>query len=65
MGVAFIDEKDRITRSLGSVAKGIEHYGSTAVPSEEKERAAATAPVGRARYNELKGPFLAKIQAEL
>lgn len=31
----------------------------------EKERAAATAPEGRARYNELKGPFIGKIKASL
>jgi GrpB-like predicted nucleotidyltransferase (UPF0157 family) len=151
---AFIDEQLRIAKSLGSIAKGIEHYGSTAVPgmrakpildiligvnpienwekckvplqglgydyaadagvpghyifgrgrdsserthlahivdflgeewrislalrdalrrdpalrfsyTEEKERAAAAAPYGRARYNDLKGPFLAKLKAEL
>ena len=29
---AFEDEKLRLTKALGAVAKGIEHYGSTAVP---------------------------------
>ena len=29
---AFIDERRRITAALGTVAKGVEHYGSTAVP---------------------------------
>jgi len=151
---AFLDEKERIAKSLGSVAKGVEHYGSTAVPgmrakpildilvgvssiedwekckgsleglgydfaanagvsghyifgrgrdstecthlvhivdllgeewrislalrdalrmdpalrfsySEENERAAAAAPVGRPRYNDLKVAFLAKFKAEL
>jgi GrpB-like predicted nucleotidyltransferase (UPF0157 family) len=33
--------------------------------TEEKERAAAAAPLGRARYNELKRPFLEKVKAEL
>lgn len=31
----------------------------------EKERAAAAAPEGRVRYNELKGPFINKIKATL
>jgi len=151
---AFIDEQHRIARSLGAVAKGIEHYGSTAVPGmrakpildilvgvnpiedwekckgpleslgydyaanagvpghhifgrgrdtterthlvhvveflgkewrgcvalrdalrtdlrlraeyiEEKEKAAATAPFGRAEYNDLKGAFLARVIAKL
>jgi len=31
----------------------------------EKERAAAAAPVGRARYNELKGPFIDQMKASL
>ena len=30
--VAFEAEKERLAKALGSVAKGIEHYGSTAVP---------------------------------
>jgi GrpB-like predicted nucleotidyltransferase (UPF0157 family) len=30
--VAFEDEKVRLAKALGPVAKGIEHYGSTAVP---------------------------------
>jgi GrpB-like predicted nucleotidyltransferase (UPF0157 family) len=30
-----------------------------------KERAAAASPVGRARYNELKSPFLAQVKARL
>ena len=153
-GPAFIDESNRIANVLGSVAKGIEHYGSTAVPGmrakpildilvgvdrleewekcrgpleglgydyaayagvpdhyifgrgrdlterthlvhvveflgvewctnlalrdalrkdadlrvryiEEKERAIAAAPEGRAKYNEIKGPFLAKVKADL
>ena len=29
---AFIEERERIAEALGDVAKGIEHYGSTAVP---------------------------------
>jgi GrpB-like predicted nucleotidyltransferase (UPF0157 family) len=29
---AFIEERKRIAEALGNVAKGIEHYGSTAVP---------------------------------
>jgi GrpB-like predicted nucleotidyltransferase (UPF0157 family) len=33
--------------------------------TEEKERAAAAAPQGRARYNELKSVFLEKVRAEL
>jgi GrpB-like predicted nucleotidyltransferase (UPF0157 family) len=33
--------------------------------TEEKERAAAAAPEGRARYNELKGLFLTKVKAKL
>lgn len=150
----FIDEKNRISAALGTIAKGIEHYGSTAVPGmhakpivdilvgvrqigewsgckaplealgydyaanagvpghhifgrgrdtterthlihvveflgeewlanialrdalrrdpdlrarylEEKERAIAAAPIGRARYNELKGPFLATVRLAL
>jgi GrpB-like predicted nucleotidyltransferase (UPF0157 family) len=32
---------------------------------EVKERAAAASPESRAKYNELKGPFLAKIKAGL
>jgi hypothetical protein len=32
---------------------------------ELKERAAAEFPEGRVRYNELKGPFLAKVKAAL
>ncbi len=151
---AFIEESKRIAEALGNVAKGIEHYGSTAVPGmrakpildilvgvspfdewakcrvrleglgydyaanagipghhifgrgrdstershlvhvveflgeewltnlalrdtlrgdgclraryiEVKERAAAASPEGRVRYNELKGPFLAKVKASL
>ena len=30
--VAFTEERRRLARVLGEVAKGIEHYGSTAVP---------------------------------
>jgi GrpB-like predicted nucleotidyltransferase (UPF0157 family) len=30
--VAFIEERKRLARVLGEVAKGIEHYGSTSVP---------------------------------
>jgi GrpB-like predicted nucleotidyltransferase (UPF0157 family) len=151
---AFSSERDRIAEALGAVTKGIEHYGSTAVPGmrakpildilvgvspiddwercrgplealgydyaadaavpghyifgrgrdsterthlvhvvdflgeewrvnlalrdalrrdaalrvryiKEKERAVAAAPEGRARYNELKGQFLASAKAEL
>lgn len=151
---AFIEERERIAGALGNVAKGIEHYGSTAVPGmrakpildilvgvnplddwakcrvpleglgydyaanagipghhifgrgrdstershlvhvveflgeewltnlalrdtlrgddclraryvEMKERAAAASPEGRVRYNDLKGPFLAKVKANL
>jgi len=151
---AFIEERERIAGALGNVAKGIEHYGSTAVPGmrakpildilvgvnplddwakcrvpleglgydyaanagisghhifgrgrdstershlvhvveflgeewltnlalrdtlrgddclraryvEVKERAAAASPEGRVRYNDLKGPFLAKVKANL
>jgi hypothetical protein len=29
---AFIEERERLDRMLGNIAKGIEHYGSTAVP---------------------------------
>lgn len=29
---AFVEERERLARALGSIAKGIEHYGSTAVP---------------------------------
>jgi GrpB-like predicted nucleotidyltransferase (UPF0157 family) len=29
---AFIEERERLDRGLGNIAKGIEHYGSTAVP---------------------------------
>ena len=29
---AFIEERERLDRVLGNIAKGIEHYGSTAVP---------------------------------
>jgi GrpB-like predicted nucleotidyltransferase (UPF0157 family) len=29
---AYIEECKRLTQALGSIAKGIEHYGSTAVP---------------------------------
>jgi GrpB-like predicted nucleotidyltransferase (UPF0157 family) len=29
---AFIEERKRIADALGNLAKGIEHYGSTAVP---------------------------------
>ena len=29
---AFIDERKRVAVALGTVAKGVEHYGSTAVP---------------------------------
>ena len=151
---AFVDEQDRIAKSLGTVAKSIEHYGSTAVPgmrakpildilvgvspienwekckspleslgydyaenagvpghyifgrgrdftershlvhvveflgaewrnclalrdalrgnpelrteyTEAKEMAAAAAPVGRAKYNDLKGSFFAGVRAKL
>jgi GrpB-like predicted nucleotidyltransferase (UPF0157 family) len=151
---AFLEEKEHIGGALGAIAKGIEHYGSTAVPGmrakpildilvgvspisdwdkcrspleslgydyaanagvpghyifgrgrdsserthlvhvveflghewrinialrealrrdpslrtryiEEKERAAGAAPEGRARYNELKRPFLDKVKDEL
>lgn len=151
---AFIDERNRLARALGDIAKGIEHYGSTAVPGmrakpildilvgvsplddwvrckvpleslgydyaanagipghfifgrgrdsterthlvhvveflgeewrsnlalrdalrrdaslrarylEVKERAVAVSPQSRVRYNELKGPFLAGIKADL
>jgi GrpB-like predicted nucleotidyltransferase (UPF0157 family) len=31
----------------------------------EKERAASAAPEGRARYNELKQPFLDRVKASL
>jgi GrpB-like predicted nucleotidyltransferase (UPF0157 family) len=151
---AFAEERERLAKALGPVARGIEHYGSTAVPgmrakpildilvgvspiedwekcrgaleglgydyathagvpghfifgrgrdtserthlvhiveflggewrlnlalrdtlrgdadlgakyAAEKERAAAAAPNGRARYNELKGPFLDKLKATL
>lgn len=151
---AFADEKRRIAEALGDVAKGIEHYGSTAVPGmrakpildilvgvspiddwakckapleglgydyaanagvpdhhifgrgrdsterthlvhvvefegeswrmgialrealrrdaalrasylEAKEHAAAAAPQGRAKYNEIKGPYLVKVKAGL
>jgi len=150
----FLDEQRRIAEALGDVAKGIEHYGSTAVPGmrakpildimvginpledwekcrvplerlgydyaenagvpghhifgrgrdfterthllhvvkylgapwtiglalrdrlrgdpilcaeyvREKERAIAVAPEGRARYNELKRPYLESIKARL
>ena len=30
--LAFLDERKRIAEALGPVAKGVEHYGSTAVP---------------------------------
>jgi GrpB-like predicted nucleotidyltransferase (UPF0157 family) len=33
--------------------------------AEAKERAIAASPVGRARYNELKGPFLSTVKAGL
>ena len=151
---AFAEECKRLTRALGDITKGIEHFGSTAVPGmrakpildmlvgvsplgdwercrdplealgydyaanagvpghhifgrgrdsterthlvhvveflgeswcsnlalrdalrrdeslrakylEVKERAIAESPTNRVRYNELKGPFLAKIKAEL
>lgn len=151
---AFIQERERIANALGNIAKGIEHFGSTAVPGmrakpildilvgmspiddwvncrgpleelgydhaanagvpghhifgrgrdtterthlvhvveflgeewvgnlalrdalrrddglrakylEVKEHAVVTSPEGRVRYNELKGPFLARIKAEL
>jgi GrpB-like predicted nucleotidyltransferase (UPF0157 family) len=151
---AFIEERKRLAQALGDVAKGIEHYGSTAVPGmrakpildilvgvsplddwakcrvplerlgydhaanagipghrifgrgrdaterthlvhiveffgeewcsnlalrdalrrdvslqarylEVKERAVAASPQDRVRYNELKGPFLARIKAGL
>jgi GrpB-like predicted nucleotidyltransferase (UPF0157 family) len=151
---AFIVEREHLTSALGDIAKGIEHYGSTAVPGmrakpildilvgvspfddwakcrspletlgydyaanagvpnhhvfgrgrdsterthlvhvveflreewcsnlalrdalrrdeslrakylEVKERAVVTSPEGRVRYNELKGPFLARIKADL
>jgi GrpB-like predicted nucleotidyltransferase (UPF0157 family) len=29
---AFIEERKRLAEALGTIAKGIEHYGSTAVP---------------------------------
>ncbi len=153
-GAAFIEERDRLAGALGDIAKGIEHYGSTAVPGmrakpildilvgvsplddwvrcrgplealgydyaadagvsrhhifgrgrdaterthlthvveflaeewcsnlalrdalrrdeslrakylEVKERAVAAAPTNRVRYNELKGPFLARTKADL
>jgi len=152
--VAFIEERERLASALGSIAKCIEHYGSTAIPGmrakpildilvgvspfgdwakcrspleslgydyaanagvpnhhifgrgrdsaerthlvhvveflgqqwcsnlalrdalrrdenlrakylEVKERAVMTSPEGRARYNELKAPFLTRIKAEL
>jgi|HubBroStandDraft_6_1064221.scaffolds.fasta_scaffold428761_2 GrpB-like predicted nucleotidyltransferase (UPF0157 family) len=151
---AFIDESKCLAQALGDIAKGIEHYGSTAVPGmrakpildilvgvspfdnwvtarvplqglgydyaenagvpghrvfgrgrdsterthlvhmveflgeewcgnlllrdalrrdaslrakylEVKESAAAASPQGRARYTELKGPFLARVKADL
>jgi GrpB-like predicted nucleotidyltransferase (UPF0157 family) len=150
----FLDERMRISETLGDIAKGIEHYGSTAVPgmrakpildilvgvvpledwakcraplealgydyaetaglpghhifgrgrdlterthllhvveylgtswrtgltlrdalrddpdmraryTQEKERAVEAAPVGRSRYNEIKGPFLEVLKAGL
>jgi GrpB-like predicted nucleotidyltransferase (UPF0157 family) len=33
--------------------------------AQEKERAVAAAPEGRARYNQIKGPFLETIKAGL
>jgi GrpB-like predicted nucleotidyltransferase (UPF0157 family) len=152
--IAFIEERGRLARALDEVAKGTEHYGSTAVPGmrakpildilvgvsplgdwekckdlleslgydyaanagvprhhifgrgrdsterthlvhvveflgeewcdnlalrdalrrdaslrgtylQVKERAVAASPEGRARYNELKSPFLAQVKARL
>ena len=34
-------------------------------PTEAKERATAASPVGRAKYNEFKGPFLSAVKAGL
>jgi GrpB-like predicted nucleotidyltransferase (UPF0157 family) len=151
---AFVEERERLARALGEIARDIEHYGSTAVPGlrakpildvlvgvsplddwvkcriplealgydyaadagvpghhifgrgrdsterthlvhvveflgeewrsnlalrdalrrdeslraaylEVKERAVAASPEGRVRYNQLKGPFLARIKADL
>ena len=34
----FLDEQRRISGALGDLAKGIEHYGSTAVPGIAQNR---------------------------
>jgi hypothetical protein len=32
---AFIEERERLSRALGKIAKRIEHYGSTVVPGTD------------------------------
>ena len=62
-----MEERARIHAAIGTVARGIEHYGSTAVAEylRMKEQAAILAPEGRANYNELKHAFIEGVKDRL
>ena len=64
---AFEDEKARLEKALGPVAKGIERSdaGLRETYAQEKKRAAAAAPGNRAAYNLQKGPFIAEFIQQL
>ena len=61
--VDFFGEEWRVNLALRNALRGDANLRVRY--TEEKERAIAASPEGRSRYNELKGPFLAKIKAEL
>jgi GrpB-like predicted nucleotidyltransferase (UPF0157 family) len=61
--VEFLGEEWRVNLTLRDALR--RDAGLRARYAEEKERAAAAAPEGRERYNELKRAFLAKVKAEL
>ena len=61
--VEFLTDEWRLNLALRDVLRSDENLRVAYVA--EKERAAATAPEGRARYNALKGPFIDKIKASL
>jgi GrpB-like predicted nucleotidyltransferase (UPF0157 family) len=61
--VEFLGEEWHVNLALRDALR--RDSGLRARYAEEKERAVAAAPEGRARYNELKGPFIEKLKAEL
>jgi GrpB-like predicted nucleotidyltransferase (UPF0157 family) len=61
--VEFLGDEWRLNLALRDALRRDENL--RVVYMAEKERAAAAAPQGRARYNELKGPFIDKIKAGL